>query len=83
MWQVILIVTTLVFLAAASYSDLRKREVPDYAYDKHTLKGKRMGRGMKHFFSEGAKINNISEIEDVYAESAKNIMLAEDGELFN
>jgi Flp pilus assembly protein protease CpaA len=30
MWQVFLISVTLVFLAAASYSDLKKREVPDW-----------------------------------------------------
>lgn len=31
-----------------------KPAVPDEALDKHTLRGKRMGRGMEHFLTEGA-----------------------------
>lgn len=34
----------------------KARQVPDFALDKHTAKGKRMGRGFKHFFEEGAKL---------------------------
>jgi replication-associated recombination protein RarA len=30
--------------------------VPDWAHDRHTLKGKRMGRGIEHFRQEGAKL---------------------------
>lgn len=33
-------------------------EVPDYAVDKHTARGKRMGRGLAHFLNEGSKLNN-------------------------
>jgi replication-associated recombination protein RarA len=32
--------------------------VPDCAYDKHNRKGRALGRGMKHFFEEGCKLNN-------------------------
>lgn len=35
-----------------------KREVPDYALDKHTQRGRDMGRGVEHFWSEGAKLVN-------------------------
>jgi hypothetical protein len=33
-----------------------KLEIPDYAYDKHTRRGKKMGRGWEHFLKEGAKV---------------------------
>lgn len=33
-------------------------DVPDYAIDKHTAKGKSLGRGVKFFWSEGAKLEN-------------------------
>ena len=29
-------------------------EIPNWAFDQHTLEGKRMGRGLDHFLSEGA-----------------------------
>ena len=31
-------------------------EIPGYALDMHTMKGKAMGRGLEHFRSEGAKL---------------------------
>jgi replication-associated recombination protein RarA len=31
-------------------------DVPDYAYDQHTLKGKQMGRGLDYFRKEAAKL---------------------------
>lgn len=37
-----------------------KTPIPDYALDKHTLKGKQMKRGIEHFFKVGAKVNNES-----------------------
>jgi len=33
-------------------------QTPDWALDKHTRRGKAMGRGFEHFFSEGVKCNN-------------------------
>lgn len=46
------------------YSDIIKREncmnkpidIPDYAYDMHTLQGKKAGRGFEHFLHEAAKV---------------------------
>ncbi len=32
-------------------------EIPDYAVDMHTHKGKEMGRGLDHFWKEGARIS--------------------------
>lgn len=36
-----------------------KIDVPDYAYDKHNMKGKSMGRGNDHFWTEGVKCENF------------------------
>lgn len=38
-------------------------EMPDYAYDMHTRKGKSMGRGLKYFYEEGVKTNNSNKIK--------------------
>lgn len=36
-----------------------KFEVPDYALDKHTKRGKQLGRGLEHFLTEGALIRPV------------------------
>lgn len=38
-----------------------RREVPDYAYDIHTRKGKQMGRGIEHFYEQGGHLENHAE----------------------
>lgn len=45
-------------------------EIPDYALDKHTGAGKRMGRGVQHWREEGCILNPPSEIEDPYEDAA-------------
>jgi replication-associated recombination protein RarA len=42
------------------------RSIPDCALDKHTIAGKRLGRGHEHFWTEGAKVENAAQIEDPY-----------------
>jgi replication-associated recombination protein RarA len=37
------------------------RDIPDYAYDKHTSKGRSLGRGNAHFFTEGSALSNHAE----------------------
>lgn len=37
-------------------------EIPDYAYDMHTRKGKAMGRGLEFFYSESVKLENANKI---------------------
>jgi len=51
----------------------KKLSIPDYALDMHTLKGKKMGRGLEHFFSEGTKLNK-EPYENPYTEKAKEIL---------
>ena len=57
----------------------KKIEVEDYALDKHTARGRAMGRGMKHFLEEGAKlVNESQEVENPYKERAKELWLEKD-----
>jgi len=48
-------------------SDYRP-DVPDYALDTHTRRGKRMGRKLQFFLDEGSKLNNVADIDDSYSE---------------
>lgn len=49
-----------------------RREVPDFAYDKHTTRGRAMGRGAEHFFDVGAVlVNERADLPDTYRELAK------------
>ena len=45
-------------------------EIPDYALDMHTMKGKAMGRGLDHFRTEGAKLVPPPTEPDLYIEEA-------------
>jgi replication-associated recombination protein RarA len=47
-----------------------RREIPDEALDKHTARGRSMGRGDAHFFDEGAKLVNC-KLPDLYMERVK------------
>ncbi len=38
-------------------------QVPDFAFDMHTRRGKKMGRGIEHFYEEGSKINNAAKMD--------------------
>lgn len=48
------------------YSYETPREPADYIFDRHTDKGKKMGRWFKHFFMEWSKLLNDSSIFDNY-----------------
>ncbi len=51
------------------------REVPDWAYDKHTAKGAAMGRGYAHFFETMVVAPALFPGEDRFAEEAKALYL--------
>ena len=36
----------------------KRIQIPDFAFDKHTQKGRNMYRGWEHFFDEGSKLEN-------------------------
>lgn len=49
-------------------------KVPDYAKDKHTVSGKRLGRGWDHWRKEGCFLAKKStKIEDPYEEEAHSL----------
>lgn len=51
-------------------------ELPDYTFDMHTAKGRRLGHGLDHFANEGAKLINhkIQPLEDQYKEKALKVL---------
>lgn len=47
-------------------------EIPDYALDKHTRRGREMKRGFSHFVEEGSRLENpYSPIDDPYKEESE------------
>jgi len=61
---------------------VERREVPDHAIDKHTLRGKQMGRGMEHFIQEAALLEpwtgSLDELEAEYREHALRLLARDD-----
>jgi replication-associated recombination protein RarA len=53
-----------------------KRDIPDCALDKHTARGKRLGRGAEHFFAEGINLANETG-DDPYRELARQTLTTE------
>jgi replication-associated recombination protein RarA len=54
-------------------------DIPDWAHDKHTQKGRQMGRGVDHFITEGAKLDNDITPNDPYREEAHKRLRARNG----
>jgi replication-associated recombination protein RarA len=52
--------------------------VPDYALDMHTKRGRQLGRGLDHFFEEGAQLVNET-IDDPYAEEGRAALTRPNG----
>lgn len=52
---------------------IEKRPVPEYALDKHTLRGKQAGNGMAHWLIEGAHLENPANVSDPYEGAAWDI----------
>jgi len=57
-----------------SSDHVERREVPDEALDKHTLRGRRMGRGGQHFIDEASRLEpwtgSLETLEAEYRERA-------------
>lgn len=51
-------------------------DIPDYALDKHTARGKGLKRSWKHFFEEGGKLEPKSDIRDPYEEEAEKLWMS-------
>ena len=55
-----------------------KPEIPDYAIDMHTKKGKALGRGLRHFLEEGASVSPEKEgREDIYRQRLLKLLKKE------
>jgi replication-associated recombination protein RarA len=52
----------------------KKLPIPDYALDKHTPRGRAMGRGWEHFFNEGTRLSSET-IDNPYTARAKHLMM--------
>lgn len=51
--------------------------VPDFALDKHTARGKAMGKGIDDFFTEGNKLENEA-FPNPYTQKAKELLKSAD-----
>ena len=49
----------------------RLRPIPDYAYDRHNDKGRKLGRGWGHFFNEGTMLHPHQPVEGEEEAKAK------------
>jgi len=61
------------FHAATGWADILedfKPEIPDWAYDQHTQKGKRLGRGLDFFRQESTKLVPAVTVKDAYEDEA-------------
>jgi hypothetical protein len=64
---------------------IRQKEIPDVALDKHTLVGKRRGRGWAHFFDESSlladretgELSPAPVLPDPYREKVRAILVKE------
>ena len=48
--------------------------IPDWALDQHTLAGRKLGRGLKHFRDEGAKLVPTPAAKDRYEDEAYRLL---------
>ena len=58
-----------------AFRDGERRELPDVALDRHTGRGRRMGRGWQHFWEEGTQLEPLAEQPDE-AEWRRKAMVA-------
>jgi replication-associated recombination protein RarA len=47
------------------------REIPDFAKDRHTAAGRKLRRGWKQFWEEGARLENQAKLSDPYEATAR------------
>ena len=54
-----------------------KKEIPDWALDKHTRRGKKLKRGFRHFFDEGGRLENENRQpgDDEYLERVMRLLI--------
>lgn len=65
-------------LGWASILEKFKPELPDWAFDKHTSKGKKLGRGLDHFRTESTKLVPPVKKKDAYEDEAYRLWKLKD-----
>lgn len=55
-----------------------KPEVPDFAYDMHTIQGRKQGRGLDHFRAEGTKLGPPPKKKDPYEDECYKMWVIRD-----
>jgi replication-associated recombination protein RarA len=50
-----------------------QRDIPDFALDKHTARGRKLRRGHDHFWQHGAHLTNAASLVDEYYHLARRI----------
>ena len=50
-----------------------RREIPDFALDRHTSRGRAAKRAWKHFWEQGARLENRADLDDPYERQAREI----------
>lgn len=59
----------------------KRLDIPDWAFDKHTRRGRKMGRGIDHFREQAAQLNPAPEKDEYEDEAYTYWKRAEAGEL--
>lgn len=54
--------------------------IPDFAYDRHNLEGRKRGRGVEHFRSEGTQLHPAPAEPDQYEREAFELWLRQEAE---
>ena len=49
----------------------KRLDIPDYALDKHTARGRRLKRGAQHWLDQGCQLNLTADVPDPYAQRAR------------
>jgi len=55
------------------------KDIPDYAMDGHTHRGKKLGRGPEYFVNVSSKLENMADLEDPYEKEGNAAHLASNG----
>lgn len=58
-----------------------RREIPDFARDRHTAAGRKLRRGWKHFWEHGARLENAAKIPDSFEVIARSTRIERQREL--
>lgn len=55
-------------------------DVPDFAYDRHNVEGRKRGRGVQHFRDEGTQLSPVPAEPDPYEEEAYELWFQQERE---